>query len=187
MANGNDVKVSKDVYVGKRCNPKPPPAPKNIIGQCEYYRWRYDNFKSRHIDCGHEPPDYYLDYGEHYCCLFQNFLRSRLTDKGQQWLDKAKKNLQIAMEKGLILNPKVELNNEEFRKFAFATHADAYWNAGFHDIPILDKLLIGKTGMKEWCRRETWTQAGEVAMKDITAYFNEYCEFVSPDVWKYQY
>jgi hypothetical protein len=188
---GGDVKVSKDVYVGNRCNFVPDPAPKDVIGECEYYRWRHDNFKSRHVHCRHDnPPEYYLNYGEHYCKRFTNDLRPELSDKGKIWLDKAKLNLQKAMEKGLQLkikselniaiefNSPIELDNKKFEDFALETHAPAYLDAGLHGITIEDKLLIGKTGLAEWKRRETWEQVGEVAIKEIIAYFNDFNDFV---------
>ena len=165
---GQDVNKSKDVYVGNKCIIIPTPAPKNIMGKCEYYRWRYNDFKSRHVHCRHDPPEYYLDYGEYYCYLFQDVLRKELSDKGKIWVDDAKLYLQESMEEGLKLNPNVELSNQKFNDFAFKTHSKAYIKAGILYIPWSDKFKIARQpDLKEWKKTETWKQAVEVGQHHI--------------------
>ena len=144
----------------------PPEAP----GGCDYYKRRYDNFLTRHKGCGHTPPDYYLGYGKKYCDLFTTSLYPKLSPKGKIWLTRARANLQFAMERGLATTPEIELDNEKFRKFAFGTHADAYWSAGLHDLSYEDKARIALTPeLKEWTSGSTWSQAADEAEREAQA------------------
>ena len=48
----------------------PPLVPDEVLGTVGYYRWRYDNFMTRHPQLSepapHFIPDYYLNYVEKY-------------------------------------------------------------------------------------------------------------------------
>lgn len=101
-------------------------------------------------------------YGYKYCIAFGKILRKYLSTDGQEWIDKTLKYLQNYMENGvydekwmpgiynldfyrehLFKNPKlfykdIELDNEKFQAFAFATHPVAYMMGG------LGKLVIKK-------------------------------------------
>ncbi|MDC3960494.1 hypothetical protein [Polyangium jinanense] len=153
------------------CDPKVPPAPANVLGKCSYYVWRYADFIRRHRGCKHTPPDYYMNYGFKYCTTFSLEVRPKLSPAGQIWLDNARMLLQVYMEKGLASNPAIERDNDKFKTFAFKTHPDAYWNAGFHDISLKDKLTVVQTpAFKEWLDKETWQQAYDMAMKEAKQY-----------------
>jgi hypothetical protein len=168
------------------CDKSVPPIP---VGDCDYYQKRHDNFLSRHRACPHRPPDYYIAYGKKYCVKFSTDLYPKLSQKGKEWLVKAKFNLQTAIESGLASNPAIELDNEGFRKFAFGTHADAYWSAGLHDVSIPDKVKIGLTpDMKEWMSGDTWSQAGDIVGREGRAYGKDAGDWagrVSEDVKDY--
>ncbi|MCD8031650.1 MAG: hypothetical protein LUF85_12735 [Bacteroides sp.] len=57
----------------------------------------------------------------------------------------------------------IELNNSRFRKFAFATHSNAYLDAGLVRLPLSDKIKIATTPeIKEFLDPETWKQIWEV-------------------------
>src|SRR5690606_9483101 len=45
----------------------------------------------------------------------------------------------------LRVNPKIELSNSGFKKFAFNSHVSAYEDAGLFNLPISDLLQIGTT------------------------------------------
>lgn len=159
------------------CNKTVPPAPPGIIGTCDYYKWREANFRERHVGCGHVPPVYYLNYGYKYCVRFSTQLYPKLSPYGQTWLANARRLLQVYMEEGLQRNMAVELDSDKFQKFAFDTHPDAYWNAGFADLPWGDKINVAKT--PDWAElksRGTWKQAGDIGLRQAGYWAKEAAE-----------
>jgi len=143
-------------------------------------------------------PNISKSYGYKYCFAFGKFLSLKLSAKGQQWVKKTLDYLQKYMEAGVVnlkweskenpmfninndLNRKdgkkffytdIELNNARFRTFAFATHSDAYINAGITDLSIKDLILITATpDFAEWSDSETQLQAIIVAKKFLEKYF----------------
>lgn len=138
----------------KPCSDTPTPAPEDILGTCQYYRFRYDDFVKRHVGCiePHNPPDYYLNYGLKYCMRFSSVLYPKMSPQGKVWLIKARLLLQQYLEKGLQAaagrmsieytkgpNPIAnELNDQEFTDFVFNSHVAAYENAGFATLTAED-------------------------------------------------
>jgi len=150
------------------CNRSVPPAASGIIGTCDYYTWRESNFRERHVGCGHTPPIYYLNYGYKYCVRFGTELHPKLSAQGQLWLANARRLLQVYMEQGLARNMAIELDSERFKKFAFDTHPDAYWNAGLGNVPLSDKWKIVWTpDGAEWKEWGTWKQALDVGVRQV--------------------
>jgi RHS repeat-associated protein len=121
----------------------PTPAPAEILGTVEYYKFRNDDFIKRHPNSS--PPEYYINYGDKYARRFSNELNPKLTPEGQEWLMKARLYLQLEMEKELNKNPRIELNNQDFQKFAFDSHVKAYTDAGVLELGFGDKVLILST------------------------------------------
>lgn len=228
-------------------------------GNCEFYKFRYEDFIRRHSLCNHMPPVYYFgevreiseydfintakewltpslteemdkmvisevkkngilykpvpatSYGYKYCVRFSKVLMPTLTQRGQQWLVKARYKLQKYMEQGVInksyraeydvitldilednfndnfepsifekiscwYNEKkmdeirakkmekyytdIELDNDRFQEFAFATHPDAYNPKEMKKLPADDLIKILTTpDLKEWLGADTWKQA----------------------------
>lgn len=139
-------------------------------------------------------------YGYKYCVRFTNVLMPTLSDDGKRWLTLAKQLLQEYMEAGVAdmnfvsvrnkdynsrynLNSekglekfytKVENRNDEFRDFAFATHPDAYLDAGMTGIPISDKIKVSMTpDFKEWGSGKTWEQAMIVMEEQINDWYDQ--------------
>ena len=131
----------------------PPLVPNDILGTTGYYRWRHDNFLDRHPEleqtCSDCIPDYYLDYGERYVIKFTDDLYPKLSNRGKEWLVRARLNLQVAIEDHIrtdgLAFALLEENPSLFRKFAFDSHADAYLDAGLADLPLTDLMKIGTT------------------------------------------
>ena len=137
------------------------PTPIAALGNCDYYQSRYNDFMTRHQACQQHvaAPTYYLEYGLKYCKKFSTQLYPKLSPAGQAWLPKARQLLQKYMEQGLAkasgnmsvkyldpTNPTAnELNNTEFTDFAFNTHFNAYWDAGYSSITKGDFLHIMDT------------------------------------------
>ncbi|CVK15607.1 protein of unknown function (DUF4280) [Apibacter mensalis] len=235
-------------------------------GNCEFYKFRYEDFIRRHSLCNHMPPVYYFgemreiseydfintakewltpslteemdkmeikevkkkgslykpvpatSYGYKYRVRFSKVLMPTLTQRGQQWLVKARYKLQEYMEQGVInksyranydtilpedwetlgkwennfnknfeLTEKeieqcnqcnkddldkirakkmkkyytdIELDNDRFQEFAFATHPDAYNPKEMKKLPVDDLIKILTTpDFKEWLGADTWKQA----------------------------
>jgi len=131
----------------------PPLVPDEVLGTTGYYRWRHDNFITRHPNL-QEPaaefiPDYYLDYGEKYVIKFTDKLYPKLSAKGKPWLIRARLNLQVAIEDKCEKNPvsfgQLEEKPDSFRQFAFDSHQGAYLDAGLADLPLFDLIKIGMT------------------------------------------
>ncbi|CAA0165208.1 hypothetical protein [Tenacibaculum maritimum] len=137
-------------------------------------------------------------YGYKYCIRFTYVLMPVLSEKGKLWLVRAKGNLQRYMEMGVVgkafysrknkkfniryglpkkkdqFYTKIEDRNNEFRDFAFATHPDAYLDAGLAGIPIADKIKVAMTpDFKEWGEGDTWEQAIIVMDEQINYWYEE--------------
>lgn len=135
-------------------------------------------------------PNISRSYGYKYCLAFGKLLKPKLTTQGQAWVTKALNFLQEYMEAGLVGKnwiaeqnvkfndrhslmgkdgPKnfytdIELSNARFKEFAFATHPDAYLEAGLADLPFSDLVKILLTpDLAEWWDGATREQAGLVA------------------------
>lgn len=153
---------------------------------------RHANFMVRHIDCGHQPPAYYVSYGYYYCSIYGAKLYPRLSSAGKNWLVRARFQLQANMEDGLADNmignqievpcarypartarmtvprQELELDNAKFKTFAFKTHVPAYLDGGLPDLPITDLNKIGgQPNIEEWLDKETWQQAIESGMEVV--------------------
>ena len=126
---------------------KPSPIPP--IGDVSYYKQRNDDFVKRYAGYGFTPPDYYLEYGDKYCNRFTDEMTPKLSDEGKIWLEKARVNLQVAIEERREQDPvlfdSVEKDSMQFRTFAYDTHPQAYWDAGLGNLGILDLIMIGLT------------------------------------------
>ncbi|WP_082422631.1 DUF4280 domain-containing protein [Aquimarina longa] len=137
-------------------------------------------------------------YGYKYCVRFTNVLMPTLSPEGKRWLKKAKKLLQEYMEIGVVnkrfeafhntdfngrynlpddaavFYTNLELRNDEFRDFAFATHPDAYLDAGMTSIPISDKIKVSMTpDFREWGSGATWEQAMIVFEEQIRDWYTQ--------------
>ena len=155
------------------CDPEAPPAPGAIIGKCDYYCWRYQNFEQRHLACEHDPPDYYLDFGLYYCRMFGVELSPKLSPEGKAWLAEARRLLQVYMEREIAADNEVELDSDRFREMAFDTHPRAYTDAGLTKLPFwsweADRLKIClQPDFSEWIHWRTWRQAIFVAGSQLS-------------------
>ncbi|MFN9548006.1 MAG: hypothetical protein ACK6AD_13260, partial [Cyanobacteriota bacterium] len=98
---------------------------------------------------GVTPPDYYMSYGDKYINRFSNDTFPRLSREGQDWLLRARANLQKEMEARLNKDPEnfaqLERNPDQFRDFAYSTHPRAYLDAGLSNLPLSDLIEIACT------------------------------------------
>lgn len=126
-------------------DPLPRPIPK--LGGTDYYRLRAEDFARRHPDL--PVPTYYLGYGDKYVNRFTDELYPKLSPKGQEWLVKARLNLQVAFEERLKQDPAafdaLERDDAALSKFAYETHPKAYLDAGLDELPLKDLVQIGLT------------------------------------------
>lgn len=124
--------------------PKPYPGE---LGVSDYYDFRYKDFKGRHTIWG--PTDYYKNFGEKYYNRFINETYAKLSPKGQQFLKKVGKKLQQRIEDKLKSDPVefvyLEMNDTEFKKFAFYTHPDAYCESGWGDLEDEERSIISSS------------------------------------------
>lgn len=118
-------------------------------GTLDYYRGRHNDFRLRHPDPRVAAPEYYLSYGEKYAQRFSSLGPNDLSPAGLEWRDKTLFNLQFAIEGRRALNPlafaRLELDNHAFTAFAYATHPQAYVDAGLLTLPATDLVRIGLT------------------------------------------
>ena len=128
----------------------PTPYPIGKIGSLDYYVFRNDDFIKRNPS-GPKSPDYYLSYGDKYAKRFTLETKPALSPEGGVWLEKAKRNLQIAIENRLnAIHPDAATfekrnNGNNFKDFAFDSHVPAYWDAGLYKLSTLDLVKIGLT------------------------------------------
>lgn len=136
-------------------------------------------------------------YGYKYCVVFSNYLTPKLSESGKKWLKQARYYLQQYMDEGLKtemfiskynkkFNEKlrtktlknVELDTGWFQEFAFATHPDAYLDAGLVNLSIADKIEVGLTpDLKEWMSTGTWEQAWYVGKEQLAKWKNDATEY----------
>ncbi|MCB9495769.1 MAG: glucosaminidase domain-containing protein [Fibrobacteria bacterium] len=156
----------------------PKPYPVERIGNLEYYKFRDDDFRRRNPT--RPPPEdfYYMSYGDKYVRRFTVETSPTLTEEGQKWLVEARKLLQIAIENRLRYSDRnrdaatIEFDDEfrAFKKFAFDSHPDAYWDAGLKSLETLDLVKIVLTpDIKDLLSPEGIDQA-----TDIGRLFAEY-------------
>ncbi|MCX6181775.1 MAG: hypothetical protein NT150_07600 [Bacteroidetes bacterium] len=161
-----EKEVSTITYKGSYLTPTP--APKSILGTVNYYNFRKDDFNVRHglLKDASMAPEYYMNFGGKYAKRFTSELRPKLSAAGQKWVDKARLNLQVAMETKLASVTKkddIEKNNKAFEEFAFGTHADAYISAGLKTLTYADLVNVMTTpDLAEWKKANTWSQAIQV-------------------------
>ena len=170
---------------------------------------RWHDFKSRHRACGHEPPQYYINYGYYYCSRYGAYLYpSFRSQAGKDWLIKARKNLQNYLDDTLQQNMKgnqinvtskvypnkykrvfdvtkqeCELNNPIFKTVAFATHVPAYIDAGLAYVPPDDmfRIVLGPR-LGEWMDAETRKQAWDAAVMVGGIYMDNLLRFVEENI-----
>lgn len=127
--------------------PALPRALPGEVGKITYYESRNKDYLSRHSSP--PPPDYYLNYGNKYARRFTTVLKPTLSAEGQKWLERAFVLLQQAMEGRLARDPAeydaLEQDSNAFREFAYATHPDAYLDAGLSKLPVTDLAKIAST------------------------------------------
>ncbi|MDY3548861.1 hypothetical protein PG291_09635 [Riemerella anatipestifer] len=136
-------------------------------------------------------------YGYKYCIIFSNYLMPKLSSDGKVWLRKAREYLQEYMEKGLEnetftskynkkFNKKVkdktlkdvELNDNWFQEFAFATHPDAYLDAGLISLSIHDKRKIAfRPDLVEWMSIGTLEQAWYVGKEQLLKWKDDVSDY----------
>ncbi|QEM82545.1 hypothetical protein [Halomonas binhaiensis] len=157
---------------------------------------RYGNFWARHVGCGHIPPDYYTHYGYYYCSRYAVYLLPRLSPRGKQWMADARYNLQvylddviqanmngdvdnIVIEQGDFETPieidpyELELESRKFREAAFATHVNAYLDAGLSELSALDLYKIGTMpNVEEWLDTNTYDQVGKSGLSMAKDWWN---------------
>jgi uncharacterized protein YqjF (DUF2071 family) len=125
---------------------RPPSDLSAEIGSSFYYQQRHEDFLSRHPAL--RPPGYYLKYGLKYFRRFQA-LRARLSEDGRAWVARTALLLQRKIEDHRARDPNafdgLERDSRRFRKFAYATHPDAYIEGGLARLPAEDILLVVHT------------------------------------------
>ena len=110
-AQTNDIPHSIAIVKFSMCSD---PVPSGSVGNCDYYKKRYNNFLQRHPS--KTPPEYYLKYGLYYCQLFKKETYPKLSEAGKIWLTKTLKLLQKYMEQGVVDRAFVAANNEKFNE-----------------------------------------------------------------------
>ena len=169
---------------------RPNPIPSNMLGSPDYYRWRELDFKERHVGTNKKPPTYYLGYGYKYVKRFSEETYYILSPKGKKWLERTRKRLQIAIEKQLKFNPMIEESEEEFKKFAFDSHIDAYEQPddeqnGVLGLGILDKIKILLTpDAKDLFSDDGRRQAARIAL-DQAKYYARHPLFAAQQLKEY--
>jgi len=122
------------------------PAPVEV-GTREYYQQRLADFELRNP--GMTPPDYYMGYGDKYMERFAELDSTDLSSEGLAWRDRTTTALQTAIEDYRIRDPEgfadLERDSDAFRRFAFASHPDAYVDSGLYDLSVQDLSVIALT------------------------------------------
>src|SRR5262245_31804617 len=117
------------------------PAARSIpLDTGDYYQARHADFLRRHPDL--PPPTYYLAYGKKYADRFAERTHAKMTPAGRAWVLRTRTNLQRAIEAKRTEDPiafdRLERDDAAFTRFAYLSHAKAYLDAGYLDLPVRD-------------------------------------------------
>ena len=155
-----------------------PAASRSIIGTPYYYEWRHEDFKARNP--GKKAPEYYLNYGLKYAERFRDETSKMVSPRGQKWINEVMINLQNAMEERLTdskgKGAELELDEQAFKRFAYNSHIEAYWNGKPGSTPLytlntVDLFAILLTpNLEHLIDEEGRKQAIEI-MKKMTDYW----------------
>ncbi|MBX2900740.1 MAG: hypothetical protein KF775_13885 [Cyclobacteriaceae bacterium] len=151
----------------------PTSYPEGKLGDPNYYQWRNDDYNVRAGLAGDKTPapEYYLGYGDKYIKRFTYETSRELSGQGNEWLGKARYNLQALMEKGLNSDPMMERNNSAFQKFAFESHVPAYVDAGVLGLDFLDKTHTLTTPDAKDLLSDLGRQQAQAVMKLQVKYY----------------
>ena len=121
------------------------PNPVTPDGRRTYYIDRNLDFVVRYSN-NPAPPGYYMNYGDKYINRFSDETNDLLSQEGQEWLARARINLQVAIENERMASPRdfdaLEKDDPAFQSFAMGTHANAYWFAGLEELDLFDLAHI---------------------------------------------
>ncbi|MES2132360.1 MAG: hypothetical protein V4506_08415 [Bacteroidota bacterium] len=118
----------------------PQPAPHSVLGSVDYYKFRHNDFMKRFP--GMEPPRYYMEYGDKYVRKFSDELYEKLSEEGKVWMSDTKLKLQLEIEKKLLEDGDIELNEDAFKQFAFESHTKVYEETHAMNLCLSDKTSI---------------------------------------------
>lgn len=139
-------------------------------GQKDYYQKRIDDFIARYGNNA-TPPSYYRDYALKYFQRFNDETYPKMSEKGKIWVKVTSILLQTKIEEILRNNQNIELDEEQFRKAAFNSHAEAYLEAGILDLQLPDKIEIFLTvDIDDLFKPEGMQQVGDVLANQIIYY-----------------
>lgn len=134
--------------------PAPGQPPRDLscmVGSKQYYRARHDDFLARNP--GQRAPDYYLEFGEVEAKLFTEGAYPRLSEAGRGWLLRTFALLQQKIELQRAKDPSafeaLEADPDRLEDFSFATHAEAYLEAGVAALSVRDLAVIVSTPTAE--------------------------------------
>jgi hypothetical protein len=129
-------------------NQHPQPATALVLGSVEYYKFRHDDFIRRFPE--KDAPAYYMMYGDKYVRKFTDELYEKLSEEGKLWMEETKLKLQQEIEKKLLAEPAIELDEEAFKEFAFQSHAKVYEETHAMELCLSDKTsIIGCMDVKD--------------------------------------
>ncbi len=136
-------------YAGAHCEA--------LIGTCDFYLCQ--ETKS---SCGLK--GYNLGYGFKYCSDSKFKLYQQMsTDAGRSWVTQVFQCLQTKNFSQSQLTPHQSCG--EVKSNAYAAHPDCYYQAGFCELPLVEKFKIINTIKSEIYHPETIEQALKVLMK----------------------
>jgi len=165
-----------------------------VAGAKTDFKSRHYDFLARHPNaqvCGHHVPPYYTDFGNKYIHSFTENMEPILSEQGKVWLGDARKQLQFCIEEGFKRNKThdiiqmqaddfrikfslevktkgletLELEADNFEKFAYDTHPIAYANAKVYDrlTPGDWIILSNQPGMEQFSSTRAWKQIWELS------------------------
>lgn len=139
-------------------------------GKKDYYQKRIEDFIARYGNNA-TPPSYYRDYALKYFQRFNDETYPKMSEKGKIWVKATSILLQTKIEEILRDNENIELDEEQFRKAAFNSHAEAYLEAGILDLQLPDKIEIFLTvDIDDLFKPEGMQQVGDVLACQIIYY-----------------
>lgn len=103
---------------------------------CEFYTCKDE---ARAQPCGDD--GYYVDYGFRYCNRFSEYVRPRLSARGQVWVEGTRECLQSALDDVRY----DELDCEQVRREAYDSHPPCYAQWGFCELPLRDIWVVVNT------------------------------------------
>lgn len=131
------------------------------MGSCDYYLCMNEAYL-----CDQE--NYLYNFGYKYCEAYNKEEVDDVSQEGKSWLDRVRLCLQYEVEDmGFENFDWSKKTCSHIKKKAFDSHSDCYYETGFCDLTLSDKVKIIDVFKRELYRPALWREALQIEFQCI--------------------